>query len=242
MPLKALAIAVLLVPLLAQQQPLPQPRPPVFRAGAHYVRVDAYPTNKDGTIVTGLTKDDFEVYEDGRLQDIERAEFVTFDTWTPEGERKDPRTQQEAYDLAADPDWRVFVIVLDRAAYDMQGQHYLRAPLHDFFERNLGPHDLFGLLSTDNEWTDLVLGQTTSAANAVIDSREWLDQDPMKDDLYWAYVQCGIGRVLCPQEAGEHVRAARRAGEAAVDDSSGAQGNRLRHQRPQPTGNGQRFG
>ena len=90
------------------------------------------PNQQGRYIVTGLTKDDFEIYEDGKLQDIERAEFVTFDTWTPEGERKDPRTQQEAYDLAADPDWRVFVIVLDRAAYDMQGQHYLRAPLHDF--------------------------------------------------------------------------------------------------------------
>ena len=77
----------------AQEQqpspPLPQPRPPVFRAGAHYVRVDAYPTEK-GHIVEGLTKDDFEIYEDGKPQAIESAEFVTFDTWTPEGERKAP--------------------------------------------------------------------------------------------------------------------------------------------------------
>ena len=62
-----------------------QPRPtPVFRAGAHYVRVDAYPTSKDGRkIIEGLTKDDFEIYEDGALQAIEGAEFITFDTWTP---------------------------------------------------------------------------------------------------------------------------------------------------------------
>src|SRR5262249_8545772 len=44
-----------------------------------------------------------------------------------------------------------------------------------FIERNLGPHDLFGLLTTENEWTDLTLGQQTTAANAVLDSHEWAD-------------------------------------------------------------------
>src|SRR3954468_18956553 len=93
----ALPLAVLLtLPLLAAQQSQspptqqPRPRPPVFRGGAHYVRVDAYPTGKDGRIIEGLTRDDFEVYEDGKLQEVEQAEFVAFDTWTPEGERKDP--------------------------------------------------------------------------------------------------------------------------------------------------------
>src|SRR5213596_2846864 len=70
---------------------------PVFRAGAHYAHVDAYPRGKDGRSLEGLTKDDFE----------------TFDTWTPDAARKDPRTQQNAYDLLADPTWRVFVTVTD---------------------------------------------------------------------------------------------------------------------------------
>jgi VWFA-related protein len=165
------------MPVAARQNPPAQPegQRPVFRAGAHYVRVDAYPTGKDGRILEGLTKDDFEIYEDGTPQTVEKAEYVTFDTWTPEAERKDPRTQQEAYDLAADPSWRIFVIVIDPAAYGLRGQYYLRTPLHQFLERNLGPRDLFGLLTTQNQWTDLQLGQTTTVASAVLDSREWLD-------------------------------------------------------------------
>ena len=83
-------------------------------------------------------------------------------------------TQQDAYDLAADPNWRVFVIVIDLAAYGMEGQHYLREPLHQFIDRNLGPRDLFGLVTTEDSWTYLTLGQTASAANAVLDSREWI--------------------------------------------------------------------
>ena len=163
---------------LAAQQPAqepPKPQRPVFRGGTQLVRVDAYPTGKDGRILEGLTADDFEVFEDGKPQKVETFDFERFQTWTPDDERKDPRTQQEAYDLAADPAWRVFVIVIDRQAYDMEGQHELRAPLHQFIERNLGPHDLFGLLTTDNEWTDLTLGQQTTVANAVLDSQAWLD-------------------------------------------------------------------
>ena len=45
---------------VAPQSATPAQRPPVFRAGAHYVRVDAYPT-RDGRIIEGLTKDDFEI-------------------------------------------------------------------------------------------------------------------------------------------------------------------------------------
>jgi VWFA-related protein len=196
---------ILLLPLCVltlsgQQTPpdpqAPQPRPPVFRAGAHYVRVDAYPTAKDGTIVEGLTKDDFEIYEDGKLQAIESAEFITFDTWTPDAERKDPRTQQAAYDLAADPTWRVFVIVIDRDSYGMEGQHYMRAPLHEFIDRNLGPRDLFGLLTTQNEWTDLALGQTVTAANAVIDRRDWLMGDDNFDERWAHYFECGLMNMI----------------------------------------------
>lgn len=174
----ALIVAVLAAASVLAQQPAqepPKPQRPVFRGGTQLVRVDAYPMGKGGRILEGLTADDFEVLEDGKPQKVETFDFERFQTWTPDAERKDPRTQQEAYDLAADPAWRVFVIIVDPAAYGMKGQHELRAPLHDFIERNLGPHDLFGLLTTDNEWTDLTLGQQTTVASAVLDSKAWLD-------------------------------------------------------------------
>jgi len=166
-------VASLAVATLAAQQE--QPKRPVFRGGTQLVRVDVYPTGKDGRIVEGLTADDFEVFEDGKPQKVETFDFDRFETWTPDGERRDPKTQQDAYDLAADPAWRVFVIVIDPAAYNFEGQRELRAPLHEFIERNLGPHDLFGLLTTENQWTDLTLGQQTTVANGVLDSHEWTD-------------------------------------------------------------------
>jgi VWFA-related protein len=168
----------------AQEKDPPKQQRPVFRGGTQLVRVDAYPTGKDGRILEGLTADDFEIFEDGKPQKVESVDFEQFETWTPDGERKDPRTQEEAYDLAADPSWRVFVIVIDRHAYGFEGQHELRGPLHEFIDRNLGPRDLFGLLTTENEWTDLVLGQQTTVVNGVLDSHEWNDPAGWQERAY----------------------------------------------------------
>jgi VWFA-related protein len=184
---------------VAQQSATPAQRPPVFRAGAHYVRVDAYPT-RDGRIIEGLTKDDFEIFEDGTPQAIENAEYITFDTWTPDAERKDPSTQEESFELAADARYRVFVVVIDRAAYDMRGSYVMRQPLHEFLDRNLGPHDLFGLLSSESEWTDLVLGQKTLAAGAEIDSRRWMQSDEFNERLQ-PYYLCGLSSLIPRKKA-----------------------------------------
>jgi len=188
--LVAFAVAVAAI----QQQPPPQ-RPPVFRAGSHYVRVDAYPTGKDGKIIEGLTREDFEISEDGAPQAIENLEFVTAETWTPEAERKDPRSQEESWDLAGDPRYRVFVIVIDRAAYDMRGMLVLRQPLHDFIDRNLGPRDLFAVLDTDEAWETMVLGQTTTAADAKIDKERWRES-PEFDERLEPYYACGLSSLI----------------------------------------------
>src|SRR5262245_29594413 len=51
--------------LLAQQQ-----TPPVFRSGVEAVQMDVVVIDKDGKPVTGLTKEDFEIFEQGVPQEI----------------------------------------------------------------------------------------------------------------------------------------------------------------------------
>src|SRR6516165_5278546 len=160
--------AFVLVSLVAAvlQNPSPPPQTqaqqrPVFRGGTHFVRVDAYPTTKDGKIVGGLTADDFEVSEDGKPQTIESFDFISFPTFTPEAERRDPASQQAAYDAAADPRYRVFVILLDMeyvstlghpdpgaSIQAIQDMRSIQRPLIQFLDRVLGPMDLFGFLTT----------------------------------------------------------------------------------------------
>src|SRR4026209_1911678 len=110
----SLAFALAAVLSAAQNPPPvpPQGQQPVFRAGANFVLVDAYP-QKDGRIVEGLKASDFQVFEDGKPQPIEKLEFVRVEGNLPESARRDPSGLNEMREIAADPHNRVFVTFLD---------------------------------------------------------------------------------------------------------------------------------
>lgn len=159
----ALLLAILSAAASLQAQsgvPPQDPQRPVFRTGANLVRVDAYPS-KDGKIVEGLTAPDFEVLEDGVAQKIESFQFVRYEQHTPATERRDPNSQRDGFQLAADPAYRVFVIYLDNLHVDVAGSHAARRPLITFLNRVLGRNDLFGVLTTRHGINDLMLGQKT---------------------------------------------------------------------------------
>lgn len=165
-------LASALLAALAAQEQAPPPteaqQRPVFRGGTHFVRVDAYPT-QDGKIVENLKAEDFEILEDGKLQQIDSLDFVRFDTFTPEAERRDPSTRQEGFDLAVDPRYRVFVIFVDmvfnRSAGSFEDNYDLpriQQPLVQFLDRILGPQDLYGFLTSRSSVNDLVLGRKST--------------------------------------------------------------------------------
>ena len=101
----------------AQQQPAaqtPTDQPPVtFRVEVNYVEVDAVVTDAEGVPVRDLTKDDFELLEDGRRQDvtsfalinipIERAERPLFATAPIEADVQSNESVEG----------RIYLIVLD---------------------------------------------------------------------------------------------------------------------------------
>ena len=170
----ALASATLLAGAPQQSPPAQgqQPPRPIFRAGAHFVRVDAYPS-RDGRIIEGLTKDAFEVFEDGRPQDLQTFEYIDFSAPTPEAERRDPNSQRDAFNLAADPRYRVFVLYLDVYHVGVSGSHASRRPIVDLLNRILGARDLFGVLTPRQiPMRDLLLGQQTLSIEEQL-ARHW---------------------------------------------------------------------
>ena len=64
------------------------PQRPTFRTEANFVRVDVYPTS-GGKPLTDLSRDDFEVLEDGRPQTLATFEHVRVATG-PQPVRADP--------------------------------------------------------------------------------------------------------------------------------------------------------
>jgi VWFA-related protein len=141
------------------QQPADQQRP-VFRAGAHYVRVDVYPT-RNGTPIRDLKADDFELLEDGAPQQIETFEFIDSPKFTPDAERRDPNSQRDGFELARNPQYRLFVLYLDAFHVSFDGSHRTRRPIVDFLNRMIGPKDLFGVLTPAQTINDLMIGQLT---------------------------------------------------------------------------------
>lgn len=154
------------------QDPRNPPQQPTFRAGAHYVRVDAYPT-RDGRPILGLSATDFELLEDGKPQTIDRIEFIAHQTWTPLGERRDPNSQRAGLELARDPKYRVFVLYLDAFHVDFAGSSRTRFPIAELLNRTMGPEDLFGVLTPAQSPKDLMLGQMTQTI------QEQLEKNPM---------------------------------------------------------------
>lgn len=182
----ALGVAVATLPAGAhrgQDPPQTPPQRPTFRVATDIVRVDVYP-RRSGQVVEGLTRDDFQVFEDGTAQTIETFEFVRFaDEAT--AEELDPRDPREAMRMAADPQNRVFVIFLDTYHVTWEGALRARQPLLDFLRDGLGPRDLFGVLTPQQSPELLTFGRTThEAAMAMTIGRSWgmLDTPTIGDD------------------------------------------------------------
>jgi hypothetical protein len=76
----AVLIASASLDLPARQEPQPPLLPPTFRGGTNIIRVDATVTDRNGTPLTSLTADDFEVREPtltARLLDRRGATLVS---------------------------------------------------------------------------------------------------------------------------------------------------------------------
>ena len=182
-------------PTQAQQRP-------VFRAGTHFVRVDAYPL-ENGKIIEGLTPADFEVLEDGKPQAIESFDFIRFDSMIPEAERHDPVSQQAGFDMAADPRYRLFVVYVDltmtTSANGVENLPRIQQPLVNFFERVIGPQDLYGLMTTRNSVKDLVLAQKTTVTNSEIKDllrAKYIERDEADEGLGFCNFDPGLVAVL----------------------------------------------
>src|SRR5438067_1257806 len=96
----------------AAPAPPQEQRPAVFRGIANFVYVDAYP-RQNGKLVEGLTAEDFQVFEDGKLQKVETFELIRSEPNAPDNERRDPNSKADSDRQAADPHNRLFVIYLD---------------------------------------------------------------------------------------------------------------------------------
>jgi VWFA-related protein len=198
-------VALAGVVYLAAQTPAPQPpAQPTFRTEANYVRVDVYPTNRDGTPVTDLRQEDFEIVEGGAPQKIEQFERVLIEGNLPQDLRREPNSVEAGRQAAQNPRARVFVVFLDVNHVDVAGSHNIRLPLVDALNRLIGPEDVFAVMTPDMSAGGITFVRKTTTIEGEL-SKYWTwgqrDRLMSKDDEEEQYKICYPGRPptrLCP--------------------------------------------
>ncbi len=157
LPVSTLIAALVSAAVVVGAQPDQQL--PRFRAGANLVRVDAY-VSQDGTAVTDLTADDFEVLEDDVPQSLENFELVRARDATASPTLTGPTTAgstREQAQMASDPAARVFVIYLDMWHVGLDGSYKSSDAIAEMLEKVIGPNDLVGFMTPEMSPQNLTL-------------------------------------------------------------------------------------
>ena len=144
-----------------QQQPRQAPEV-TFQVEVNYVDVDVVVTDEQGNFVTGLAREDFEVFEDGKPQKVETFSLVELPVERPaellvEGRPVLPDTQTNRKPF----DGRVYAFVLDDLDVSALRSAQVRDAARDFVRKHMGANDLGAVIYTSGR-TDAAQEFTTS--------------------------------------------------------------------------------
>ena len=120
-----------------------------FRSSVEYVEVDVIANNAQGEFVRDLTKDDFQITEDGKRQSIATFSLVDIPiekTVRPlfTGQAIDPDVSTNEHPFEG----RIYVMVMDDLHTRPTGVLRARSAARQFIEQRLGANDLMAVLHT----------------------------------------------------------------------------------------------
>ena len=137
--------------------PSPPATPPeqdeeVIRITTELVQVDAVVTDKNDQPVTDLKMSDFEVYDNGKKQELQFMEFVSVDT----GRRTEGSVAKIApgidtsvgHDLSAKDVKRVIAFVVDDVTIPTEDLARVRQMLNDFVDTKMQEGDMVAIIRT----------------------------------------------------------------------------------------------
>ena len=145
--LLALLAGAALVAQQGGQPPAPDVQRPTFRAQIDYVEVSAIVTDDDGNLVTGLKKEDFQIFENGKPQTVAVFEPVRIPFREAERTLVDGRPLK--FDVASNEgvrDGRVYVIVLDDYHVGALRSSLVKRAAREFVEKHVAANDLVAVI------------------------------------------------------------------------------------------------
>src|SRR5687767_5752198 len=166
----ALGAAALQAPVLRAQGPQAPPSV-TFSVEVNYVDVDVVVTDEKGNFVPGLTRDDFEVFEDGKPQKVDTFAYVEI-----------PLEQDNAFLLGGRPissdtksnrvpfGGRLYVLILDDQDVAAMRTSQVKKSAKEFVDKYMGANDVAAVIHTSGR-TDAAQEFTNNKAllHAAID-------------------------------------------------------------------------
>jgi VWFA-related protein len=139
-------------PPAGQTAPAEQPRQPDFRTAVDAVTMDAIVRNNNDQFVADLTKDDFEIFEDGVKQDITSLTLVHGGR-VHNLQSAPPPPTQEGFVLPPsrprnDAAGRIFLIIVDDLHLDFRNTGRIRDLFKRISRTLVHEGDMFGIVST----------------------------------------------------------------------------------------------
>ena len=148
-----------------------------IRVAVDEIRIDAVVLNRKGRQITDLEAYDFEIYQDGKKQEVISCTYVN--DYIPKLERKIPLVSSPA--PTRDEIRRTVLFIVDDLSMSFELFYYTRMALANFVEKQMQPGDLVGILPTS-----FGFGRLFST-----DKRQLLSTI---EKIQWgAYVNCGPG-------------------------------------------------
>ena len=147
----ATAVALVLGTSGAAQAPQTPQAPPsvTFQVEVNYVDVDAVVTDQNGAFVSGLTRDDFEVFEDGKPQKIDMFSYVELPV--ERVVRFAPLNRPVTSDVRSNErtfDGRVYVLVMDDLDISPLRTSIVKQSAREFIEQHFGANDIAAVVYT----------------------------------------------------------------------------------------------
>jgi VWFA-related protein len=138
----------LLVACLFAGQPLPQP---TLRITVNLIQVDAVVTGKHGQSVANLSKEDFEILEDGKPRQVEYLSYIATPVAPdpPRGVAVAAPTAAPSFATPREADARRSIaIVVDDLGLSVASVHFVREALRKFVDEQMQPGDLVAIVRT----------------------------------------------------------------------------------------------
>ena len=149
-PLVLALFAPAALTILAQQPPDRGEQPPItFRVEVNYVEIDAIVTDAQGNFVTNLTKNDFQVFEEGKPQTIETFSIVDIPVERPDAPLFSPAPiEPDVRSNRREFDGRIYVLILDDLNTHFARSPRVTAAAREFIERHFGENDIAAVVQT----------------------------------------------------------------------------------------------